>query len=68
MRTLTIIELNTGGFILTSGETDLIQLTTRDTQVSVCPKLGHNYEYPNSRETLPGAVWAFFKPESPTTE
>lgn len=69
MRTLTIIELDSGGFILMGGEADVLQASPREGPISVCPKLGHSYDYPNSTDTLPGAVRAFFeKPEPPTTE
>lgn len=61
MRTLTILELDSGGFILMGGEADVLQASPQEGPISVCPKLGHNYEYPCSTDTLPGAVWAFFK-------
>ena len=69
MRTLTIVELPSGGFILMGGTVDRIIGAPEEGPISVCPKLGHSYEYPNSTDTLPGAVRAFFeKPEPPTTE
>ena len=69
MRTLTIVELPSGGFILMGGTVDRIMGVPDEGPISVCAKLGRNYEYPNNPNTLPGAVWAFFqKPEPPAVE
>lgn len=65
MRALTIVELPSGGFILLGGKTDICYMNPNEGPVSVCAKLGATYDYPNSTETLPGAVRAFFdKPAS----
>jgi len=69
MRTLTIIELPSGGFVLKGSRIEGLYCNPEEGPISVCPKLGNNYEYPNSLDTLPGAVWAFFKkPEPPLVE
>lgn len=60
MRTLTIVELPSGGFILMGGTVDRIMGVPDEGPISVCPKLGNTYDYPNSLETLPGAVREFF--------
>lgn len=62
MRTLTIIELPSGGFILMGGEADVVQASPWEGPISVCPELGATYDYPNTLKTLPGAVREFFAP------
>lgn len=68
MRTLTIIELPTGGFILMGGTIDQIIGVPEEGPISVCPELGATYDYPNTLKTLPGAVREFFAPPEPTKE
>lgn len=60
MRTLTILELDSGGFILMGGEADVLQASPREGPISVCAELGNTYDYPNNTRTLPGAVRKFF--------
>jgi len=69
MRTLTIVELPSGGFILMGGTVDRIVGAPEEGPISVCAELGNTYDYPNSTKTLPGAVREFFaQPDPPVVE